>query len=111
MIDIIIFTTVGFLWGITNYLLQIYSFDDKYNPDTTLYNKGVYLVTKNYMSISFIILNQTGSVLFYFSLITISKFIYQITIGLSKTVILSNSISFIVGILCEYIIAGLFFSI
>jgi len=73
MYDVLILTTVGLLWGITNYLLQIYSFDDKYEINTNFINKIVYFITKNYLSISFIIINQLGSVLFYVSLINISK--------------------------------------
>jgi len=96
MFDFLILILVGILWGSTNYLIELYYYD--YETDNTVnkyFFQRIYsYVIRNFRPIIFFILNQLGSILFYFCLGSIS---------LSLTVVISNSVSFITSMLCEKI--------
>lgn len=96
MFDFLILILVGILWGSTNYLIELYYYD--YETDNTVnkyFFQRIYrYVIRNFRPIIFFILNQLGSILFYFCLGNIS---------LSLTVVISNSVSFITSMLCEKI--------
>lgn len=86
---------VGIIWGLTNYLIEMNYKEDiplKDNETQNMMTKAMMYIKNNYISFILFICNQSGSILFYFSLGTIS---------LSLTVIVSNSVSFFTAILLE----------
>jgi drug/metabolite transporter (DMT)-like permease len=96
MFEYLILILVGILWGSTNYLIELYYYDyETFNPVNKYFIQRMYsYIIRNYKPLIFFILNQLGSVLFYFCLGSIS---------LSLTVVISNSVSFITSMLCEQI--------
>jgi hypothetical protein len=93
MFEVLLLLIVGILWGLTNYLIQIYYCDyESLGKNDNFFKKIILFVKFNYKPIFFFLLNQSASVLFYFCLGKIS---------LSLTVIVSNSTSFITSLLCE----------
>jgi drug/metabolite transporter (DMT)-like permease len=96
MFEYLILILVGILWGSTNYLIELYYYDyETVNPVNKYFIQRMYsYIIRNYKPLIFFILNQLGSVLFYFCLGSIS---------LSLTVVISNSVSFITSMLCEQI--------
>ena len=91
--DFFILSLVGFIWGSTNYLIEIYYKEDDLNNDkNSLIIKIINYLKINYKAFICFLLNQCGSILFYFCLGSIS---------LSLTVIISNTFSFITTLLFE----------
>lgn len=94
--DIDILVLVGIIWGSTNYLIELNYKEDNNSKDNN-HNQGIIKRTmiylkNNYISLLLFLCNQSGSVLFYFCLGTIS---------LSLTVIVSNSTSFFTAVILE----------
>ena len=91
--DFLILSLIGFIWGSTNYLIELYYKEDNSNNEKISFIVKIINYLKiNYKAFIFFILNQCGSILFYFCLGTIS---------LSLTVIISNTISFITTLFFE----------
>jgi hypothetical protein len=74
MFEIVYLLIVGFLWGSTNYLIELYFYDYEYLNEKNLFKKIFIFLRLNFYPIIFTIINQTGSILFYFCLGKISKF-------------------------------------
>lgn len=94
MFEFLILFIIGFLWGSTNFLIEMTYYDYDKLENLRFFEKSVLFLKKNYKPLIFFLLNQLGSILFYFSL---GK------INLSLTVIISNTFSFIVNIIFEMI--------
>jgi hypothetical protein len=94
IIDYSILIIIGFIWGATNYLIELYYYDYDHIKEFSFPMKIIYFIRKNYLPLIFFIMNQSASILFYFSLSKIS---------LSTTVVITNSISFITTLLFERI--------
>lgn len=94
LLDYSILLLVGFIWGSTNYLIEIYYYDYDKIKDIKFPYKIFYFLKYNYLPLFLFVLNQSASVLFAFSLQQIS---------LSLTVIVSNGFSFLTTILFERI--------
>ena len=95
MFEYFILCFVGILWGSTNYLIELYYYDyDDMQVESNLMTRIFNFLIKNYKPLIFFVLNQLGSVLFYFCLGKIS---------LSMTVVISNSLSFITSLLFEHV--------
>ena len=77
MIDYLILFIVGILWGFTDYLLEYYFKNRIEVKDKNVLLKGFKFVVKNYKPIICFLLNQSASVLFYFSMRTLSKLYYK----------------------------------
>jgi len=92
LFDYTILLLVGFVWGSTNYLIEIYYYDYDNIKDLNFPKKLIHFLKINHIPIILFMLNQSASILFALSLKTIS---------LTLTVIVSNSFSFIVTILFE----------
>lgn len=92
--DYTILLLVGFIWGSTNYLIEIYYYDYDKIKDYKFPMKMVHFIRVNYMPLIFFILNQSASILFALSLQKIS---------LTLTVIVSNTFSFLINMLFERI--------
>jgi hypothetical protein len=93
MFEVFLLLLVGVLWGVTNYLIQIYYCDyESFQNNENLLKKFLLFLKYNYKPIFFSLINQSASVLFYFCLGKIS---------LSLTVIISNSTSFLTSLICE----------
>jgi len=92
--DYTILLIVGFIWGATNYFIELYYYDYEQIEDYFFPVKVIHFFRKNYLPILLFLLNQSASILFYFSLSQIS---------LSATVIITNSMSFITTLLFERI--------
>ena len=91
--DFLILSLIGFIWGSTNYLIELYYKEDNSNNEKISFIVKIINYLKiNYKAFIFFILNQCGSILFYFCLCSIS---------LSLTVIISNTVSFITTLLFE----------
>jgi len=92
--DYAILLLVGFIWGSTNYLIEIYYYDYDKIKDYKFPMKIMHFITVNYLALIFFILNQSASILFALSLQKIS---------LTLTVIVSNTFSFLINMLFERI--------
>jgi drug/metabolite transporter (DMT)-like permease len=92
--DYTILLLIGFIWGATNYLIEIYYYDYDNIEEFSFPMKIIHFIRKNYIPLLFFIMNQSASILFYFSLSQIS---------LSATVIITNSFSFITTLIFEII--------
>lgn len=76
MIDYILLFIVGMLWGLTDYLLEYFFKNTVEVKDKNILLKGFKFVVKNYKPILCFLLNQSASVLFYFSMRTLSNILY-----------------------------------
>ena len=73
MFDMLILVIVGVLWGVTNYLIELYYFEYQFIEKETFFTNLKNYLLINYKPLLFFLLNQLGSCLFYFSLIKQSK--------------------------------------
>ncbi len=64
---------VGILWGSTNYLVEKFYKDNEISKDAKIFEKISSYAKNNKLAILFYILNQLGSILFFFSLGKISN--------------------------------------
>jgi hypothetical protein len=72
MIEYLIPFIVGILWGSTNYLVERFYNESDISKDANIIERILCYVKNNKLAIVFFILNQLGSILFYFSLGKIS---------------------------------------
>ncbi len=77
MIDYIILLIVGILWGLTDYLLEYFFNNTSEVKEKDIVLKGFKFVVKNYKPILCFLLNKSASILFYFSMRTLSKIVYK----------------------------------
>ena len=94
LFDYTILLLVGFIWGSTNYLIELYYYNYDNIKDHKFPYKIYYFLKLNYLPLIFFLLNQSASILFALSLKNIS---------LGLTVIISNSFAFLTTMVFERI--------
>jgi hypothetical protein len=66
---------VGILWGSTNYLIELFYYDLDYLNEKNITKKMIMYLKKNLIPLVLFLINQIGSLLFYFCLGKISKYL------------------------------------
>ena len=72
MIDYILLFVVGLIWGLTDYCMEYFFKNYKKVEEKNICLKGIKFLIKNYKPILCFLLNNSASILFYYSMRTLS---------------------------------------